>query len=328
MNDSVVAVETALPAASLAGFWRRVLAFVIDGLILGVIGSALGMLAFDRLAELGVWGRGLGFLISLAYFGVMDSGLARGQTPGKRLLKIRVVRTDGRMLGPGRAALRFCLMGVPYFLNNAHIPLAASNVWIFTLLSLVVFGLGLSILYLLIFNRATRQSLHDLATGSCVIAANSTLGPGTLAHIWRGHYAVVALIAVAALGAPLALAGLRHNSFFKPLLATQEGLMQDPDVAYAGVSAGTYKNFKTGVSQRYIAVTALLAHKLDAKESLGDRLAQVVLNRYPDASGLDNININIVYGFDIGIASASSNTNYSHSPGEWKQRLGGSEGVR
>jgi len=328
MNDSITAVETTLPAAPVAGFWRRVLAFMVDGLILGIVGAALGMLAFERLAELGTWGRGVGFLISLVYFGVMDSGLAQGQTPGKRLLKIRVVRTDGRMLGPGRSALRFTLMGVPYFLNNAHIPLDSSNVWIFTLLSLVVFGLGLSILYLLIFNRATRQSLHDLATGSCVINANSTLVPGTLAQIWRGHYVVVALIAAAALCAPLALSGLRHSATFKPLLATQEGLMQVPEVAYAGVSAGIYKNFNDGASQRYIAVTALLAHKLDAEESLGDRLAGIVLDRYPDASGLDSININIVYGFDIGIASASSNTNYSHSPGEWRQRLGRTEGIR
>lgn len=321
MNEPITAGEAAPPPAPIAGFWRRALAFAVDGLILGLAGAALGLVAFDRLAELGGWGRVLGLVISLAYFGVMDSRFTGGQTPGKRLLKIRVVRTDGALLGPGTSMLRFCVMGVPYFLNGARIRFDAEDTWLVMLLSLAVFGLGLAILYLLIFNRRTRQSLHDLVTGSCVIAAEGTLVPGTLAPVWRGHYIVTALIVAAALAAPVALSGMLLNTTFKPLLATQKSLMQQPEVGYAGATTGTFKNFNGSAPLHTIGVTVVLAHKLDTKEALADRLAGIVLDQYPDTSGLDDIDIAIAYGYDIGIASAWSNNSYRHSPAEWKERL-------
>ncbi|MFI4980471.1 MAG: RDD family protein [Nevskiales bacterium] len=325
MSEPITTGPTAPPASPMAGFWRRVAAFAVDGLILGLVGAALGLVAFDRLAELGAWGRALGFVISLAYFGLMDSRYTQGQTPGKRLLKIRVVRTDGALLGPGASMLRFCVVGVPYFLNGIHFRFDAEDTRLVTLLSVAIFGLGLSIVYLLVFNRRTRQSLHDLVTGSCVINAGGSLSPGVLAPVWRGHYIAIALIIVSALAAPLALSGMWHNATFGPLLATQNSLMREPEISFAGVTAGTIRNFNSNAVRRTIGVKAILAHKLDTKETLADRLAGIVLGQYPDTSGVDDIDIVLVYGYDIGIASAWRSEIYRHSPPEWQQRLAGAK---
>lgn len=102
-----------------AGPWRRLFAFLVDGLVLGAVGTCMGPIAFDRLMALGEWGRLVGLAIALIYFGAMDSKLFGGQTPGKRLLNIKVVTADSAPLGIGASTLRAVIFCAPYFLNGA-----------------------------------------------------------------------------------------------------------------------------------------------------------------------------------------------------------------
>jgi len=109
-----------------AGFWRRALAFAVDGVILLVLFGALGGLSamllhrpLPRLSQLGpdylvdvavngdaltLTGLALFAVLALAYFAVFH-GLV-GQTVGKRLLGIRVIDGFGERLSFGRAVLR------------------------------------------------------------------------------------------------------------------------------------------------------------------------------------------------------------------------------
>lgn len=75
----------------ICGFWRRIGALVVDTLVLGVLGSVAGLFLEDIFVQLGGWGRLIGFVVSITYFGVMNSSLANGQTIGKRILNIKVV---------------------------------------------------------------------------------------------------------------------------------------------------------------------------------------------------------------------------------------------
>ena len=82
-------------AVEYAGFWIRLVASIID-LVIVLIGLALlSVLAPDSLT---------GLALSALYY-VLLTGL-RGQTVGKMTLGIRVVRADGRLPGLGYAALR------------------------------------------------------------------------------------------------------------------------------------------------------------------------------------------------------------------------------
>ena len=90
--------ETQRPVA---GFWRRVIAALIDGLILGLVGWILGFFLSDFFMSLGGWGRLLGYAIALAYFVPGNSSIFSGQTVGKRALGIRVVKASGETLAMG-----------------------------------------------------------------------------------------------------------------------------------------------------------------------------------------------------------------------------------
>ena len=124
--------EVATPAnragarVRVAGFWRRAIAFAVDGAVLGVLFGALtaltsvflrrplphlSQLGPDYLVDVAVNGDaltltalGLFVALTLAYFAVFH-GLV-GQTVGKRLVGIRVIDGFGERLSLGRAMLR------------------------------------------------------------------------------------------------------------------------------------------------------------------------------------------------------------------------------
>jgi uncharacterized RDD family membrane protein YckC len=115
MSDYVVPpLATSGPTGPRASFFRRLGAWLIDGIILGVISIVLQ----QALGRLG--GEGLGALIGIVYLGFFE-GSASGQTIGKRALGIRVIdyRTGGS-IGYGRAVLRYfarILSAIPCFLG-------------------------------------------------------------------------------------------------------------------------------------------------------------------------------------------------------------------
>jgi uncharacterized membrane protein SpoIIM required for sporulation/uncharacterized RDD family membrane protein YckC len=112
-----------------AGIGSRVLAAVIDSLILagGTLGFflLLGILAGFGLT-FGRWGFALlvlgGFMTWTGYF-ILFEGLRRGQTPGKRMVGIRVVMDTGKSVSLGAAVARNLLrvadfLPPPYLLGT------------------------------------------------------------------------------------------------------------------------------------------------------------------------------------------------------------------
>jgi uncharacterized RDD family membrane protein YckC len=124
-----------------AGFWRRVCAALLDGLVLLSVALLLfmEMAAAVRLAAycgwaaletvedalivwgtLGVvWGGTSGVVMPVLYFTVGEG--AFGRTLGKALLQLLVVSADGRPIGYGRAFAR--LITLPYSILPAGLGL-------------------------------------------------------------------------------------------------------------------------------------------------------------------------------------------------------------
>ena len=144
------------PVLVYAGFFRRAIALLIDVpflLLLTVLAMALaslaavggGTVAGDVTREVVLLASGAALamilVVSLAYHAVCWG--QGGQTPGKMLMRVKVVRWDGEEIGYGRAVLRW----IGYFL--ALLPL------------------GLGFLWVLFDSR--RRGLHDILAGTCVI---------------------------------------------------------------------------------------------------------------------------------------------------------------
>ena len=116
----------------LASWGTRLAAYLIDGLILlvPVIILTVVVVAVATSSDTGAWVTGvLGFLVYLAalllYAPLLMAreGTHNGQTWGKQLLDIRVMRDTGQPMGFGWAALREILMkGFAVSLASAIIP--------------------------------------------------------------------------------------------------------------------------------------------------------------------------------------------------------------
>lgn len=303
----------------LAGARRRIIALFVDGLILMLIGGALGNSFADAFVALGAWGRVLGFAIAALYFGVLDSRIGPGASIGKLTLGIKVVDRDGRGISVARATLRFLPLGIAYFLNGAELPLALDRAIWAVPLSLIVGGIGLSALYLLLFNRASRQSLHDLLLDTYVIYR---AGPPPR-RVWRGHAVVCALIVAAAVAAPLTPPSM-FGPRFASLADVQRALVAQPWVAYASVSRGISRYFRIGPQTgiRVVAVTVGIRDRNLDEPARYDQAARTVLTSIDDPESVDVITVTLQTGYDIGIAHQSLSQSQTHTVPEWRDRIG------
>ena len=95
---------TAAVSSEKAGFGIRVVAFVIDTVILAIFTAVLNSILF---AGDSVRGNGLNTLVGLAYFMYFWSSYGHGQTVGNRIMKLRVIKTDGSELTLTDTFLRY-----------------------------------------------------------------------------------------------------------------------------------------------------------------------------------------------------------------------------
>jgi len=107
------------PSGPRASFGRRLVAYLIDTILLGIVYVVFAAI-FDETV-----GSGLSLLIGIAYFGYLEGG-ASGQTLGKKALGIRVIDfSSGGPIGYGRGVVRYlgrivsgivCLLGYLWML--------------------------------------------------------------------------------------------------------------------------------------------------------------------------------------------------------------------
>lgn len=156
-------VEFRIP---LAGPATRMLAFLVDIAVIGAISSVLNQIlqVLRALSPDVIEGFEIAalFAVSLAY-GILCEWLWRGQTVGKRLLRLRVVDAENRRLEVGQVIVR----------------------------NLLRFVDGLPIFYLvgglICWLHPKRQRLGDIAAGTIVIRVD-TVPPPDLDQLLAGKY--------------------------------------------------------------------------------------------------------------------------------------------
>jgi uncharacterized RDD family membrane protein YckC len=117
-----------VPTRELADWWTRAGAFVIDQLIVGAVALALSFAVTGAVHQPGQTQGSLAFYAVVAAVASLyapllmaRSGARNGQTLGKQLVGIRVVRTDGQPVGFWLGVLRTVvaqqlLIGLTFYL--------------------------------------------------------------------------------------------------------------------------------------------------------------------------------------------------------------------
>jgi uncharacterized RDD family membrane protein YckC len=300
-----------------------VAAFVLDGIVLGILGMVAGFFLFDYFAQLGGWGRLVGFGVGLVYFGVLNSAVGRGRTVGKRIMGIEVVDATGGHISVGCSLLRYTILGLPFFLNGAAIPSAGISSSLLFVIGFLVFGVGGAVVYLYLFNRRTRQSLHDLAVGTFVVRSGPA-GPFAPAAVWRGHLFVVGVWGLASIGLLFGVGALSGRSFFADLLVVQQKLQASGKVHSATVLVGKNWSYVNGVRREAssLQTTVVWIERPKDYQLAAEEMAAIILANYPEVRSKDTLNVTVCYGYDIGIAQAWIRQSFPKSPREWARLLG------
>ena len=112
--------ERTAEAAPKAGFWMRFIAYLIDGIIVGLPSYALGSVVVhaDTATR-----SGISFLIGITYLVYFWSSYGKGPTIGMQLLHMKVVKTDGSLLSVTTALIRYVGLIV------ASIPFCIGLIW-------------------------------------------------------------------------------------------------------------------------------------------------------------------------------------------------------
>lgn len=310
------ASESAIPAVQkdgrsleVAGFWRRLIAYLIDVLVLGVFGLAIGWVFIEEVLRLGGWARWLGFGIAMVYFGLTNSRLFDGKTFGKMVMGVRVVDLAGRRISPGRSFARYFILGLPYFLNGALLPAAMGGLGWQMLVALIVFGGLFAIGYLYLFNRRTRQSLHDLVVRTLVVRDEPEEGRPQVRPIWRGHAVPVALVAALAICSPFLFRHIATQPQFRSLTSLVAGLQAEAGVHQVQVIKRTV--LATGQPERReLVVIVHVRNRDDINEDFAKRIHARLLELQPETERLPRNVVQLAWGFDLGIAGWTQSRSY------------------
>jgi uncharacterized RDD family membrane protein YckC len=318
----------ARPAASagpdrvIAGFWRRIAAGLVDILLLAVLGFVLGLFLDKVFSRLGDWGFLVGLVICVGYFGILNSRLGKGATIGKRLLGIEVVNAAGATIGPGPSLLRYFVLASPFILNHlVEVAISASDLWLAGTLGFVAAVLFFVILYLLAFNRPSRQSLHDWAAGTYVVRREPAGAAGPL-PFWSWHYLIVGcgLFLMAATGGLALLIFKALPIDWSQMLYLQKSVLacgQLRDVSVTDNINFTYVNGQSSRSHTLSVGAISMEDGVDA-DTMAKRIAAVVLANDPNATHVDALVISVSTGYNIGIWSQSTSNTFAHTPEEWE----------
>lgn len=151
MNDVQPHIENPVSASEdyiYAGFWKRLLAFILDWLVLGLLLMLFGMLVNGSMEITGIYARSEGMLelasiiLPWLYYAGLESSEQQA-TFGKLALNIKVTDLQGRRIGFLRASVR-------------HFAKILSSM-------LLLIG------YIMIAFTARKQGLHDLIAGCLVV---------------------------------------------------------------------------------------------------------------------------------------------------------------
>ncbi|HEX8173064.1 MAG TPA: RDD family protein [Thermoanaerobaculia bacterium] len=295
-------------------FWRRDIAFGIDGFVLGAIVGLLALVAPTAARALGPWGRWAGGAIGVLYFGFAGSARFQGRSIGKRVCGIAVVRRDGTYLPLGASMLRAVVLMLPL---TCETDMFLTGRITAVLQGVIVFGIGGVSLYLFIANRATRQTLHDLAVGSLVLRREQIPAAAAAPRVWRGHAAIAAVLLALVLGGPFLLVhAMLGGRNFAAMIAIGEEAR-----AKTGFDVGVQEQMirlPNRPTRRSLSMTMMTWTPAKNPEALAHTLAAIAARHY-DLGRIENADVVIVSGFDLLFAQSVSAKSYPFSHGELLQ---------
>jgi uncharacterized RDD family membrane protein YckC len=292
------------------GFWRRFFADFLDAIFLAIPGYGIGYLFRYTFSAMGLHAIWLGLVCSFLYYGLQHTRLGGGQTPGKRLLGIQVLRRDGQYLGFGKSFLRYLVVSFIFYnglygsLIN-HLPqstmMAVGSVY-FLVIIWAFFAC-----FLMIPFHPLKRGLHDIAADSVVIykGCYDSDALDRLEDSAKVKRALVILSVGSCIFAGACIWGLLkftsgHSGDMAKLAEIQTSLGAEYNVPQ--VRANNFNGKAESLAVVIYVPLATFENKTE-KERIRQEVFNKVNTRFNDLDRFGKLRIVISSGYSIGIAS-------------------------
>ena len=302
--------------------WKRLGAFIIDSIILMIIGVILCTKFYNQLLPMGNWAMFVGFILFVLYYGLQNSALCKGQTIGKRIFRIKVVSESGQYLTTIQSLLRSILLTPVFIFNNAILPIGyMSMFW-------TLFVIGLLIIQVVLFfaNKPSRQLLHDLIINSVCIKRKAKIQKverNKVKLAWATGISV--LIGLLGFTTLCNITEKMLGMSLQEVSHLQQSIKQDANATIIGVNAHYNKNLSTNevTSAVSYVITVPNIDIKDRKLCL-DIMAKVVSALFKHNEKIKEFNIigvSTVQCVNIGLFKFSLNNSQSGSWQEWAEYI-------
>ncbi|WP_027379755.1 RDD family protein [Chryseobacterium daeguense] len=301
----------------LSKFWIRIWAMLIDFIILGIFGFILGIIFNTYFISIGEKAKLIGWLVSLLYFSVLNSKINHGQTFGKKLMRIQVVDIQGKFISLKTSFIRALIFTTPFFLNGLKIKGISTFSPVTIIQAIIIFTIGLGIIVFYIFNKSTRQSVHDIAVKTYVVQDYRDRELSVIPKITKLPYYITGGIFLLVLCG--SLYSYNSNSELMKLLSVYKEISEQDHVNNASVNM----TYPPGSNQRYFYTVRISIDYIPQDQTINNPQLQEAVKSFIKSSAYESdndiLNVLVVSGYDIGIASKYQSFNFYKPIAEWKK---------
>ena len=287
-----------------ASLGARFGALTIDSFVIGLPIFASSFFLSDAFRQLGPWGRLVGLMIFMSYFGLGNSEAFGGQTLGKRYFNLRVCDRNGDNLSISSSFLRASVFLIPVTLNNAALPFwIMENFLLSTMLGIITFGGLISTIVFFLSNKPSRRLAHDFAAQSVVM--RTAIHPTFEREFPKKPLATTAGLLVLCLAFLTSLRFLfpEFQSSTRPVLAK----LDESEFIWGPQITGAMRTVKQAKDERTfgLGVSAWSYESESEFEKTSSQVAHELLEAMPHAQDHDVILISLKFGFDLGPINSS-----------------------
>jgi uncharacterized RDD family membrane protein YckC len=159
------------------GCFKKSIAFLVDQLIIAVIGLVLLFPLSDFIGALYLHAWLPGYLIGAIYFMALESSISSSQSIGKRLFSMEVKTDKNNAISPQVSLGRYLLITLPFYngaiSNSIATTIGITNTSIGGAIFLIIVGLLFSGNTVFMLFHPQKRGLHDILFKSVVAPADS-----------------------------------------------------------------------------------------------------------------------------------------------------------
>jgi uncharacterized RDD family membrane protein YckC len=282
--------------------FKRLLALIVDFIILGIIGYISGLFLEDFYVSLGKYGTLIGSTITVFYFSILQSKIGKGQSIGKMAIGAKVTDLKGNYLTIEKSFLRSFILFFPIM----NVEIFSSGNGLIVIVMLIMLSTFASF-YLILANKS-RRCLHDVLTPSVVTNLEVTqFEIDELNDKSKKKIIPIGILGLLMIGMGMYLTFIENP--LSQLLEVKKKIESHEGVILVNeIKSATTTNISTEPAQTYtsIKITVRIDNKDEASNINSKYFKEfydIIKTGIPESGNVDRISISLYYGYNIGIAS-------------------------